>query len=90
MAPSPDGKKLYVDGFDNRGELMRYDPHSHQFVQNLGGGAGFLARREMGDLRFLSRSVALGLSRRWKRQALLAQKVSSARAAPRMACIFSP
>jgi len=37
MAPSPDGKKLYVDGYDNRGELVRYDPASHQFVPYLSG-----------------------------------------------------
>ncbi len=37
MAPSPDGKKLYVDGFDNRGELVRYDAPSRQFVPYLSG-----------------------------------------------------
>jgi Tol biopolymer transport system component len=37
MAPSPDGRKLYVDGFDNRGELIRYDAASRQFVPYLSG-----------------------------------------------------
>jgi Tol biopolymer transport system component/predicted Ser/Thr protein kinase len=37
MAPSPDGKKLYVNGFDSRGELVRYDAPSHQFVPYLSG-----------------------------------------------------
>jgi eukaryotic-like serine/threonine-protein kinase len=37
MAPSPDGKKLYVDGYDKRGELVRYDSTSHQFVPYLSG-----------------------------------------------------
>ena len=37
MAPSPDGKKLYVDGFDSRGELVRYDAPSRQFVPYLSG-----------------------------------------------------
>jgi Tol biopolymer transport system component/predicted Ser/Thr protein kinase len=37
MAPSSDGKKLYVNGYDNRGELVRYDPASHQFVPYLSG-----------------------------------------------------
>jgi eukaryotic-like serine/threonine-protein kinase len=37
MAPSPDGKKLYVDGFDNRGELVRYDAAAHQFIPFLSG-----------------------------------------------------
>ena len=37
MAPSPDGKKLYVVGFDSRGELVRYDAPSRQFVPYLSG-----------------------------------------------------
>ena len=37
MAPSPDGKKLYVDGYDKRGELVRYDANSHQFIPYLSG-----------------------------------------------------
>jgi len=37
MAPSPDGKKLYVDGYEDRGELVRYDAASHQFVAYLSG-----------------------------------------------------
>jgi eukaryotic-like serine/threonine-protein kinase len=37
MAPSPDGKKLYVDGYDKRGELVRYDAHSHAFLPYLSG-----------------------------------------------------
>ena len=37
MAPSPDGKKLYVDGFDHRAELVRYDAPSHQFVPYMSG-----------------------------------------------------
>jgi serine/threonine protein kinase/Tol biopolymer transport system component len=37
MAPSPDGKKLYVDGYNDRAELLRYDANSRQFVQYLSG-----------------------------------------------------
>jgi Tol biopolymer transport system component len=37
MAPGPDGKKLYVNGYDERGELVRYDSTSHQFVPYLSG-----------------------------------------------------
>jgi eukaryotic-like serine/threonine-protein kinase len=37
MALSPDGKKLYVDGYEDRGELMRYDTAAHQFVPYLSG-----------------------------------------------------
>ena len=35
--PSRDGKKLYVVGYDQRGELMRYDQKSQQFSPFLGG-----------------------------------------------------
>jgi eukaryotic-like serine/threonine-protein kinase len=37
LAPSPDGKKLFVDALQNRAELVRYDPKSHQFVPFLSG-----------------------------------------------------
>jgi serine/threonine protein kinase/Tol biopolymer transport system component len=37
LAPSPDGKKLFVAGRQGRGELIRYDARSHQFVQFLSG-----------------------------------------------------
>jgi dipeptidyl aminopeptidase/acylaminoacyl peptidase len=37
MAPSPDGKRLFVDGFQARGELVRYDNHSRQFLPFLSG-----------------------------------------------------
>jgi eukaryotic-like serine/threonine-protein kinase len=37
MAPSPDGKKLFVDGFQARGELVRYDRGSRQFLPFLSG-----------------------------------------------------
>jgi eukaryotic-like serine/threonine-protein kinase len=37
LAPSPDGKKLFVGGRQGRGELVRYDTQSHQFVQFLSG-----------------------------------------------------
>jgi Tol biopolymer transport system component len=33
----PDGKKLLVGGYQSRGELVRYDPSSKQFVPFLGG-----------------------------------------------------
>jgi len=36
-APSPDGKKLYVIEGQSRGELVRYDPQSRQFVPFLSG-----------------------------------------------------
>ncbi len=35
--PSPDGKKIYAVGQQPRGELLKYDPRSKQFVQFLGG-----------------------------------------------------
>jgi eukaryotic-like serine/threonine-protein kinase len=37
LAPSTDGKKLFVDGAQARGELVRYDPKSQQFVPFLSG-----------------------------------------------------
>jgi len=45
LAPSPDGKKLYVEGFQARGELVRYDLRARQFVPFLSGISG-------GDLSF--------------------------------------
>ncbi len=36
-----DGKKLLVGGYDQRGELVHYDPASKQFVPFLGGLAAF-------------------------------------------------
>jgi eukaryotic-like serine/threonine-protein kinase len=38
---TPDGKKLLVDGFQKRGELVHYDPSSKQFVPFLGGLEGY-------------------------------------------------
>jgi eukaryotic-like serine/threonine-protein kinase len=35
--PSPDGKKLFVQGMQPRGELVRYDAAAKQFVTFLGG-----------------------------------------------------
>jgi eukaryotic-like serine/threonine-protein kinase len=35
--PSPDGKKLFVDGYLPRGELVVYDRKSHQFLPFLSG-----------------------------------------------------
>jgi eukaryotic-like serine/threonine-protein kinase len=35
--PSPDGKKLFVDGYLPRGELVVYDSKSHQFLPFLSG-----------------------------------------------------
>ena len=35
--PSRDGKKLFVQGWQPRGELVRYDSRSSQFVPYLGG-----------------------------------------------------
>ena len=37
MTPSADGKKLFVHARQGRGELVRYDPKSQQFVPFLGG-----------------------------------------------------
>src|SRR5260370_2561123 len=34
---SPDGKRLFAVGVQNRGELMRYDRKSRQFVSYLSG-----------------------------------------------------
>ena len=35
--PSPDGKKIYLVGVKNRGEMMRYEPRKRQFVPFLRG-----------------------------------------------------
>jgi Tol biopolymer transport system component/DNA-binding winged helix-turn-helix (wHTH) protein len=35
--PSPDGKKIYVIGVKNRGEVVRYEPRKRQFVPFLPG-----------------------------------------------------
>jgi eukaryotic-like serine/threonine-protein kinase len=37
MTWSPDGKKLFVDGFQERGELVRYDTHQRELVPFLSG-----------------------------------------------------
>jgi eukaryotic-like serine/threonine-protein kinase len=37
MVASPDGKKLFVDGFQARGELVRYDRAARQFLPFLSG-----------------------------------------------------
>jgi Tol biopolymer transport system component len=37
LVPSPDGKRLYVIEGQQRGELVRYDPQSKQFVPFLSG-----------------------------------------------------
>ncbi len=37
LTPSPDGKKLFVDGFQARGELIRYDAKRRGFVPFLSG-----------------------------------------------------
>ena len=34
---SPDGKKIFADGYQGRGELVRYDAKSRQFVPYLSG-----------------------------------------------------
>src|ERR1700733_3028618 len=53
MAPSPDGKKLFVDGFQARGELVRYDRGTHQFLP-------FLSDSSIGEVSFSpdSKSIA--------------------------------
>jgi serine/threonine protein kinase/Tol biopolymer transport system component len=38
--PSPDGKKLFVDGYVPRGELVAYDSKAHQFRPFLSGISG--------------------------------------------------
>jgi len=35
--PALDGKKIFADGFQGRGELVRYDPKASQFVPFLSG-----------------------------------------------------
>jgi len=35
--PSPDGKQIFAVGRQRRGELVRYDPVSHEFVRYMGG-----------------------------------------------------
>jgi hypothetical protein len=45
MAPNPDGKKWFADGFQAHGELVRYDSASRAFVP-------FLAGISAGDLSF--------------------------------------
>ena len=48
--PSKDGKKLFVVGATTRGQLMRYDLKSHEFVPFLGGiSAEFAAFSEDGQ-----------------------------------------
>ena len=37
LVPSPDGKRVFADGFLPRGELVRYDSQSRQFVPFLSG-----------------------------------------------------
>ncbi|MHB8217632.1 MAG: protein kinase domain-containing protein [Candidatus Sulfotelmatobacter sp.] len=37
LTPSPDGKKLFVDAYQGRAELVRYDSKSAQFVPFLSG-----------------------------------------------------
>lgn len=37
VLPSKDGKKLFVVGVQQRGELVRYDPKSGEFIPYLGG-----------------------------------------------------
>jgi Tol biopolymer transport system component/DNA-binding winged helix-turn-helix (wHTH) protein len=37
LTPSADGKKLFAHGSQGRGELVRYDAKSHQFVSFLSG-----------------------------------------------------
>lgn len=37
MTPSPDGKKLFAQGFQGRGELIRYDAQHRSFVPFLSG-----------------------------------------------------
>ncbi len=37
MTPSPDGKKLFAEGYQARGELVRYDEKRHQLVPFLSG-----------------------------------------------------
>jgi eukaryotic-like serine/threonine-protein kinase len=37
LALSPDGTKLFADGFQSRGELLRYDLGSHQLLPFLSG-----------------------------------------------------
>ena len=38
---TPDGKKLLVDAYESRGELVRYDSASKQFLPYLGGLAAY-------------------------------------------------
>jgi Tol biopolymer transport system component/predicted Ser/Thr protein kinase len=38
---TPDGKKLLVDAYESRGELVRYDSASKQFIPYLGGLAAY-------------------------------------------------
>jgi len=37
FAPSPDGKQIFAVGAQRRGELVRYDPGSREFLPYLGG-----------------------------------------------------
>ena len=37
LMPSPDGKRLFVEGVLSRGELIRYESHSRQFAPFLSG-----------------------------------------------------
>jgi hypothetical protein len=63
LTPGPDGRKLFAHGLQGRGELVRYDAKSHQFVPFLSGISagelGLLPRWQVGHLRFLPRVHAL-------------------------------
>lgn len=37
LVPAPDGRRLFADGWTPRGELVRYDSHSRQFLPFLSG-----------------------------------------------------
>jgi Tol biopolymer transport system component len=37
FVPSPDNKKIFADGYSPRGELVRYDNQSHQFLPFFSG-----------------------------------------------------
>src|SRR5450432_3623707 len=37
VLPDISGEKIFVQGFQQRGQLVRYDPHTRQFVPFLGG-----------------------------------------------------
>ena len=59
LVPSPNGRRLFADGWMPRGELVRYDNQSRQFLPFLSGisasALNFSGERQVDRLRLLPR-----------------------------------